>query len=245
VVGRAAPVLTPRRWLALGVLSAALAGWDALAGVLPDVSRWGDVAVLAGILIPAMFAVTWLLLPLARARGLLVLTIALGVLALMLDIAGADALFNVTKLVAYTFAAFLFLELFLELSWVVLVAVLIPWVDALSVWRGPTKVVVEEKPGLFEAIAIGFRLAGENDRVGIGPPDVLFFALFLATAARFRLRVGWTWAAMTLLIGLTLVLTVALDLTGLPALPAIAIGFLLANADLLWRSLRHPAPQAD
>jgi hypothetical protein len=244
-VGGASSLLTPRRWLALGALLAALAGWDALAGVLPDVSRWGDVTILAGVLIPAMFGVTWLLLPLARARGLLVVAIALGVVAFVLDVAGTDSLFNVTKLVAYTFAGFFFLELFLELSWVVLVAVLIPWVDALSVWRGPTKVVVEEKPGLFDAIAIGFRLAGEDGRVGIGPPDVFFFALFLATAARFRLRVVSTWLAMVGLLGLTLVLTVAFDINGLPALPAIAIGFLLANADLLWRSLRRKALQAD
>ena len=37
----------------------------------------------------------------------------------------------------------------------VLVALVIPWVDAVSVWRGPTKVVVEEKPGLFDRISIG------------------------------------------------------------------------------------------
>jgi len=29
-----------------------------------------------------------------------------------------------------------------------------------------------------------------------------------------------------------------LDLSGLPALPGIALGFLLPNADLLWRRLR-------
>ncbi len=245
MVGGAAPVLTPRRWLALGALLAALACWDALAGGLPDLGTWGDVAVVTCVLIPATFATTWLLLPLARARGLLAIAAALGVLALLLDLAGADALFNVTKLVAYTLVGFFFLELFQELSWVVLVAVLIPWVDALSVWRGPTKVVVEEKPGLFDHIAIAFRLPGEDAGAALGPPDLLFFALFLSSAARFGLRVGWTWLLMTALIGLTVVLTVALDLNGLPALPAIALGFLLANADLLWRALRRPAPRTE
>jgi hypothetical protein len=34
------------------------------------------------------------------------------------------------------------------------------------------------------------------------------------------------------------VLTASLDLAGLPALPAICVGFLLPNADLLWSRLR-------
>ncbi|HJU48136.1 MAG TPA: hypothetical protein VJ689_08390 [Gaiellaceae bacterium] len=244
MVGGAAAVLTPRRALALGALLAALAVWDAYAETLPDLGTWGDVAFVAGILIPATFATVWLLLPVARARGLIPVTLALAVLALVFDLAGANALFNVTKLVAFAFAGFVFLELFQELSWVVLVAFLIPWVDALSVWRGPTNVVVEEKPGIFEKIAISFSLPGEDAGAALGPPDVLFFALFLATAARFRLRVAATWIAMTGLLSLTLVLTVALDLNGLPALPAIALGFLFANADLLWRGLRRREPQA-
>lgn len=239
MVGGASALLTPRRWVALAGLLAALALWDAFAAELPGLGEWGDVTLVAAVLIPATFAAVWLLLPLARARGLLPVALALGALAALLDLAGAEALFNVTKLVALALAGFFFLELFQELSWVVLVAVLIPWVDALSVWQGPTKVVVEEKPGLFDKIAVSFSLPGEDAGAALGPPDVLFFALFLATAARFALRAGVTWLVMTALLGLTLVLTVALDLNGLPALPAVAIGFLLANADLLWRRLRR------
>jgi hypothetical protein len=33
-----------------------------------------------------------------------------------------------------------------------------------------------------------------------------------------------------------------LDLGGLPALPLLSIGFLIANADVLWRRLRQPDP---
>ena len=40
-------------------------------------------------------------------------------------------------------------------------------------------------------------------------------------------------------LGLTLVLTVWGDVAGLPALPAIAFGFLLPNADLIWKALRR------
>jgi hypothetical protein len=41
------------------------------------------------------------------------------------------------------------------------------------------------------------------------------------------------------LLGGTLVLTATTDVAGLPALPAICIGFLLPNADLIWRALRR------
>ena len=54
---------------------------------------------------------------------------------------------------------------------------------------------------------------------------------------RFRLRTGATWLLMTASFGLTLALTYFLYLGGLPALPLLAIGFLVANGDLLWRSV--------
>ena len=72
----------------------------------------------------------------------------------------------------------------------------IPWVDTYSVWRGPTEYVVYEQPGLFEELSFGFRVPGEDSFALLGPPDVLFFALFLAAADRFGLRPGWTWIAM-------------------------------------------------
>ena len=87
-------------------------------------------------------------------------------------------------------------------------------------------------------ISVAFRLPGESGSANLGPPDILFFALFLAAAQRFGLRVGWTWIATTAFLGVTLVLTSVLDLAGLPALPAISLGFLVPNADLLWQRWR-------
>jgi hypothetical protein len=122
----------------------------------------------------------------------------------------------------------------------VLVALIIPWVDAVSVWRGPTDYVVSEQPHVFENLSIAFRVPGEQGTANLGPPDILFFALFLGAAARWNLRVAWTWLAMTALLGGTLILTATTDVDGLPALPAICVGFLLPNADLLWREVRRP-----
>jgi len=237
-VGGAPAVLGRRDAAALVGLLAALILYDAGAGRLAEVSDSWDVAFVAAVLIPATFATAWLALPLARAHGLLPVAAALGVLAALLSLAGLGAFFNVAKLAALVLLGFWFLRLFEALSWVALVAVIVPWVDAISVWRGPTEYVVSEQPGLFDRVSIGFRIPGEDSSANLGPPDVLFFALFLATAARFGLRARWTWLAMTGLLSLTLAAAVAFDIAGLPALPAICVGFLAPNADLLWRRLR-------
>ncbi len=76
--------------------------------------------------------------------------------------------------------------------------------------------------------------------MNIGPPDILFFALFLAAAARFGLRVAATWVGMTACLAVTLALVWWWDdVAGLPALPAVCLGFLAPNADLLWHDLRR------
>ena len=235
---RAPAVLSPRRAAALVALLVALAAWDAFADRLPAVSDRLDVTLVAAFLFPATFLVAWLLLPLAGERRLLEAALATGALAAVLDVAGLDGLFNVAKIVAFCLLGFWFVQMLEALTWIVLVAAVIPWVDVASVYRGPTKVVVEEQPGLFERIAVAFAVPGEEGAARLGPPDVIFFALFLAAAARYGLRVGATWIGMAGALSTTLVLTYALDLHGLPALPAISLGFLLPNADLLWRSLR-------
>jgi hypothetical protein len=242
VVGGAAAVLDAvgaRRAAALGAVVAALVAWDAGAGVLSDVGRWPDTLVVAFVLVPVAFAVPWLALPAAAARGVLPVAAALVLIAGLLYLAGLGSLFNVAKLLALTAVGFWFLQVFEALAWVFLIALIIPWIDILSVWRGPTRYVVSEQPSLFDRISFAFRLPGEEGSANIGPPDILFFALFLAAAEKFRLRVAWTWISMVGLLAVTLTLTTAFEIDGLPALPAIAIGFLLPNADLLWKAWRE------
>ena len=239
LLDRAATGLGSRRRVALlGATLAGLAAWDAFAGHLPEIhDRW-DVTLIAGLVLPATLLVVWLLLPLAPLPRLPIAAAACGAGAVLCDLAGLEAVFNDLKIVTYALVGFCFLQLFEALSWVVLVAAVVPWVDIVSVYRGPTQVVVEEQPGLFERIAVSFSLAGEDAAARLGPPDLLFAALFLATAKRFGLRVGATWVAMTALVSATLVATYAFDLDGLPALPAVALGFVGPNADLLWRAYR-------
>jgi hypothetical protein len=210
--------------------------------VAPDLWRagtWWDVAWLVLVLLPAVFGLVLLALPLYRARGLLPVGLSFVVLAVVLTIADADVFANFSRLGASTFLGWWFLGYFEAVSWVVLVACIIPWVDAYSVWRGPTKQIVTHHPHVFDVFSFAFPVPGEHYASQLGVPDLLFFALFLAAAARFRLRVHATWLALVGLLGATIALVVWLDLSGLPALPALALGFLVPNADLLWRELRR------
>ena len=214
-------------------LAAAIGLYTAFGDALPNVSTSWDVAFLAIILLPAVFALLWLALRWRDSRWLLPAAVVLGGVALLLHLAGLDTLFDLAKLGALTATGFWFLTVFEELSWVVLVSLVIPWVDAFSVKAGPTEYIVNEEPGFFETIAYAFRIPGEEAFAHLGPPDILFFALFLASAARFGLRPGWTWIGMTAGLGLTLVVAVWGDFSGLPALPGISLGFLLPNLDVL------------
>ena len=207
-MGGAAPVLTGRRACTLAALLVALAAYGAGAGHLPGLPSGLDVLVHGVVLFPAFAAAIWLALPLARAGNKVLLAGAAGAgaAALTLTLLDVDSAANVAKLACYALAGFWFLTLFEELWWIALVAILVPWVDIWSVAAGPTEYVVEEQPGLFERVSVGFPNPGESATVNVGPPDILFFALFLAAAERFSLRVSWTWIGMTCLLAGTLAL---------------------------------------
>jgi hypothetical protein len=239
VVGAAAALLRSTRGAALGAVLALLVAWNAGAGILPGLGRWPDVLLISLVVLPVTLTVPLLALPLSPLRVAVPLAGLFVVLSVLFTIAGLGALFNVSKLLALTMIGYVFMQVFEALSWIALIALIIPWVDALSVWRGPTDYVVSQQPSLFDRISIAFRLPGEEGSANIGPPDILFFALFLSATQRFGLRLGWTWASMVGLLTLTLILTTEWGVAGLPALPAIAIGFLLPNVDLIWRAWRE------
>jgi hypothetical protein len=237
---------------AVATLLVALALWESYGPRLPGVSGRWEVALVACVLIPASLMPAYAFRWFAGRREALPIALTLGVAAVLLylvdtHVVHVAGIFNVTKILALTFAGLWFLRWFETLSWVVLVAAIIPIVDTASVYRGPTKVVIEDKPTLFDHISISFALPGHDGSANLGPPDVFFFALFLAAAVTFGLRVRATWLAMVTCLGATIVATYWFDLNGLPALPGVCLGFLGANADLLvgqareWRAARDAA----
>ena len=239
-----APILTRAgrpglRAAAFVVLAAAVVTWDAVAPHVDAVALWPTVAIIAAAVLPATLGLIFLALPLWPHRRIVAAALIVFAIAAVLTWeADSHLASNFAKLAAYTCAGWIFLLFFAELSWVVLVAAIIPFADAISVAAGPTKDIVNHHVEVYSAVAVAFVAPGGR-AAGLGPPDILFFALFLAATARWRLRPGWTWLAMTGMYSLTLLIANAADVNGLPALPFLSVGFLLANGDLLWRRLRR------
>ena len=224
--------------LAGGILLSLYAVWHER---LPNLSDWGDVAFLSFLVIPLMFVLVWLALPVRELLGPLQLglaAVALVLLSVGLSLAELDIPANLAKLFAATLVGWWFLTFFEAAWWVLLIAVLIVPVDLISVARGPTKEITENQPEVFEALSVAMPIAGEDASAQLGLPDVLFFALFLGAAVRFALRPLPTWALMTLSFGATLALAIALEEAGVAALPLLSLAFVLVNADRLWRSVR-------
>jgi hypothetical protein len=234
-------------------------------------SEWWNVLWLGAVLMPAVFGLVLCAVPLRDSRLLLPAGLVAVALAAILTAVHANVWANFARLAATTALGWWFLGYFETVGWTVLVAAIIPWIDAYSVWRGPTKSILSHHADVFNVLSFAFPLTGRvvphgltvaadaiargeplsehgldqlygsapfQAAANLGVPDLLFFALFLAASARFGLRVYWTWAAMVTLLAATIAITVWLNLDGLPALPAVALGFLLPNADLLWRRLR-------
>lgn len=237
-MGRASALLTTPRGVAFVALSVVLGVYYGVAKSLPNFTLWWEVVILSFLVIPAVFGLVYFALPLWRAQNLLPAGLATAVLAAGLQLVSLDVVANFAKLGAVTLLAFWFLTYFETAAWVVLVALIVPWVDAVSVWRGPTKHIVTHQRELFTTFSFAFPVPGEQNTAQLGLPDLLFFAIFLAATARWGLRTRLTWAALALSFGGTMALAVAFDLNGLPALPLLALGFLAPNADLLWKKVR-------
>jgi hypothetical protein len=222
------------RTAAVLAVLALLAWYYAVSEDLPALGIWGDVVFLSFGLIPLTFLLPLIALPLRRSRMERVgwAAIALVAVSVLLEWGDLDIAANFVKIAAVVCVAWWFLSFFEALSWVLLIAVLIVPVDIFSVARGPTKEIVENQPQVFNALSISFPLPGEHNSAQLGLPDVLFFSLFLGAADRL------TWILMTLSFGATLALAVGFDISGLPALPLLSVGFVLANADHMWRYYR-------
>ena len=227
------------RVAAFVVVAVGVVTWDGLAPRLHPVSVWPEVAIIAAGVLPATLLLIYLALPLWSSRRVVPMIFAAFLIGAVVSWETHHYLTsNFMKFGAYACGGWMFLWVFEELAWVVLIALIIPIVDTISVAAGPTHTIVHHHFEIYSAVAVAFVAPG-GPAAGLGPPDILFFALFLAATVRWGLRPGWTWLAMTGMYSLTLVIANATDVSGLPALPFLSAGFLLANCDLLWRRFRR------
>jgi len=147
--------------LAVGILLL-LGAYYASNEFLPDLPEWAAVLWVGFALSALAFTTVLLVLPLRRERLLVPAVLAFAAIAGVLYLIGADLYASLPKLAAAALLGFLFLRFFEKLSWVVLLALLIPAVDTLSVWRGPTHYVVTRKPQVFDVSSIAFPVPGER-----------------------------------------------------------------------------------
>jgi hypothetical protein len=211
--------------------------------LLPAFAMRADIMVSSAIVLGLMAVLVWGMLPLhVLGRRLPLLTAAALPLAVLFVWLGWVPLANVAKIVAAGALGMWIATELEKLSWIVVVAAVSAVVDIASVAAGPTKALIRQGPvvvGYFTVAVTWFGYAYDDAYTGLGVSDVIFFALYLTTARRFGLRVGWSAVAM---VGSFLVtIAAAMWWTALPALPLLSVAFLAVNGDRLLAQLRRPA----
>ena len=228
---------------------AVFTGLTFVSGSLPGFAPRADgiVSVAVGVALVALAVGLLLPLRVLGSRILIVAAVALP-LSAVFSLTGVVPVANLCKVAGATALGFwIAVQLFelagptTGLSLVVAIAVVIPCIDIYSVFAGPTKAIVTRAPAALGYLTVAFPVAGYHcrDAYALGVSDIIFFALFLASAAVFGLRVRATAAAMSA----SFVATVAATLwwQALPALPLLSVAFLAVNADLIWRGVVRPA----
>jgi hypothetical protein len=232
------------RVIAFVVVFAAVVAWFFVAPHLAPLHLWPTVLIVSLVVLPVTLLLVLIALPLSTLswRVLALCTVALALVAFGCSYgsgSGWAIAENFAKLFAAVFAGWTFLNLFEEVALVVLIALIIPVVDAVSVFTpgAPTNEIVKHHIAVYNHVAVAF-IAPHGGVIRLGPPDILFYALFLGATVRFGLRPGWTWLATTGLYAASFPIVVALHVDGLPALPFLSAGFVVANGDLLWKAVR-------
>jgi hypothetical protein len=143
-------------------------------------------------------------------------------------------------LIACAFLGRLLSRLIRDVNMLVPIAVVLLIVDIFTVFAGPTGVALDKAPDLVAKLSIGLPAIGsaagpEGARgfafiatAGLG--DFIFLAFFFAATWRYRLRFERTFWYICILVALAMLASLmVMVLPGIPLLPFVAIGFLLAN----------------
>jgi hypothetical protein len=219
---------------------ALLVAYTALSRHLPRLPVRADIMVSSVIVVALMTVLLLGLLPLAVfGRRLLILPAAALPLAVLFVWLGLVPLADLAKIIAAGGLGLWIAGELERVSWVVIAAVVSAAVDAFSVAAGPTKALLAKGPlviGYFIVAVTWWGYSYEQAYTGLGTSDVIFFALYLASARRFGLRVRAS--AVVMAASFLVTIAAAMLWTALPALPLLSLAFLAVNGDLLWPALR-------
>jgi hypothetical protein len=223
------------------VAGALIVLWGLLSSRLPAPPVRADIMLSSALVLSLVAVLVWGILPLrALGRRLPLLTAAALPPAILFVWLGWAPLANVAKVVAAAALGIWIAEELEKLSWIVIVAVVSAAVDVVSVAAGPTKAILDKGPVVVGYFTVAVTWAGYTygeARTMLGISDVIFLALYLGSARRFGLRVGWSAVAMV--VSFLATIAAAMWWTALPALPLLSVAFLAVNGDLLWRKLRR------
>ena len=251
MVRRPPPVLSgppprPRRrpgpgLVALGVPLVALAYFLA-APYLPALPAGDETVLVAGGIGLLLVAATTLSLLPARDTvfGPLLVVLGTGLLAGALNAAGVGAGANVAEAMLAAAVGLLFARALSTPAVALAVPVFVAGIDIWSVASGPTSRLLENDPKSADALSFDLPAWGDHGTAGqLGVSDAIFLSMFAAWAMHYGFRRAATIAGLALGLIASLVLSVVLD-RAIPALPLIAVGYLLPNVDRIARTLRTP-----
>ncbi|MBE3032508.1 MAG: hypothetical protein IMZ74_04840 [Actinobacteria bacterium] len=213
------------------VAGALIVLWGFLSSRLPAPPVRADIMLSSALVLSLVAVLVWGLLPLhALGRRLPLLTAAALPLAILFVWLGWAPLANVAKVVAAAALGIWIAEELEKLSWIVIVAVVSAAVDVVSVAAGPTKAILDKGPVVVGYFTVAVTWAGYTygeARTMLGISDVIFLALYLGSARRFGLRVGWSAVAMV--VSFLATIAAAMWWTALPALPLLSVAFLAST----------------
>jgi hypothetical protein len=152
-----------RTRLALAALFLGLLGiYYRVCELLPNLSRAGDVIWVDFGLTALTFAPIYFALGLRNRLAAIIGAVVAALLAVALYMSGAKLAASLPKLAAAALVGFIFLR-FCEKLWILLVvALLAPVTDTISVWRGPTNRILTTAPQVFDAFSVASPIPGER-----------------------------------------------------------------------------------
>jgi hypothetical protein len=208
----------------------------------------GEATILVAGSIGLLLVATCTLVLLAAYEtliGPLLIALGAGLLVAALNSDGAHGVgagANVFEALLAGAAGLLFARWLAAPAIAVAVPLFVAAIDVLSFAFGPTSRLLDEGTPRVDALSFDLPAWGDAGSAGhLGFSDAFFVALFAAWAWRLRLRRRATIAGLLLGLLGALALSVALD-RAVPALPFVAAGYLLPNADRLRASLARDHP---
>ena len=212
----------------------------AIAPDLPALGT-GDGALLVadGIGLLAVGATVATLLPAWRATRVQLIALAGGAVGMaVLNLVGVGALANVAEAILAAAVGLLLAATLATPAVAVAVPLFVASIDIWSVADGPTYRLVPAGRDPVDALSFDLPAWGGGTAGGLGLTDAVFLAMFGGWAWRFGLRRRATLAGMASGLLAALVLSLLTE-EAIPALPLIAAGYLVPNADRLRRRLRR------